>query len=96
LVHLNGRHVRPLQDSAGQAQPLQFAAPEELVGHVRNHNRRTPYMHDGSIATLEEAIDRQLYYRGTQESRPIILTPGEKTDLLEFMRVLTGDRAIQR
>jgi cytochrome c peroxidase len=46
-------------------------------------------MHDGSIATLEEAIELELYYRGLS-GRPITLSPDEKQDLVEFLRALTS------
>lgn len=43
--------------------------------------RTAPYMHDGSIATLDEAIDREVYYRSLQESHPLQLSVEERTDL---------------
>lgn len=57
---------------------------------LRNAALTAPYMHDGSIATLEQAIDHELYYRGQSVGRPIILTPAEKSDLLAFLRSLTS------
>jgi cytochrome c peroxidase len=52
-------------------------------------------MHDGSVATLREAID--LYDRGGIErpSRsnlifPLKLTEAEKADLIAFLETLTG------
>lgn len=48
-----------------------------------------PYMHDGSVATLSEAIDREIYYRGAELNRPIVLTVEEKRDLQAFMESLT-------
>lgn len=57
---------------------------------LRNAALTAPYMHDGSIATLERAIDHELYYRGQSLGRPIILTPAEKSDLLAFLRSLTS------
>ncbi|MCO5166432.1 MAG: DUF4214 domain-containing protein [Planctomycetes bacterium] len=54
-----------------------------------------PYLHDGSAGTLEEVVD--LYDRGgvreegrDPELRPLGLTPGEKADLVAFLRALTG------
>ena len=62
---------------------------------LRDVTRRGPYMHDGSVATLEEVID--LYDRGGIErpSRseliyPLNLTKDEKTDLLAFLHTLTS------
>jgi cytochrome c peroxidase len=62
---------------------------------LRDVSRRAPYMHDGSVATLEQVID--LYDRGGIErpSRselifPLGLTAREKSDLAAFLRTLTG------
>lgn len=56
---------------------------------------RAPYMHDGSVQTLEAVID--LYDRGgidrpsrAVDIRPLGLTPSEKADLLAFLKTLTG------
>ena len=63
---------------------------------LRNIERTAPYMHDGSIATLEEVID---FYaaggRGHPRKSPFMkgfeLTPQEKADLLQFLRSLTDE-----
>jgi cytochrome c peroxidase len=57
---------------------------------LRNVAETAPYMHDGSVATLEEAVDLEVYYRGIQASRPLVLTPTEKTDLVAFLKTLTS------
>ena len=57
---------------------------------LRNVARTAPYMHDGSVATLEEAIELELYNRGTVDTRPPILNPEDKKDLAEFLRSLTS------
>ena len=57
---------------------------------LRNVALTAPYMHDGSIPTLEEAVEREVYYRGLCTSRPLILTPAEKADLIEFLKALTS------
>ena len=64
----------------------QFRTPS-----LRNVALTAPYMHDGSIATLEQAVDQELYYRSAQGNRPLILTPAEKLDLVNFLRSLTGE-----
>lgn len=56
---------------------------------LRNVALTAPYMHDGGVATLAEAIDLELYQRGTV-THPIILTRDEKADLLEFLKALSG------
>lgn len=60
---------------------------------LRNVALTAPYMHDGSIATLEEAIDHELYYRSQTVGRPLILKPSEKADLAAFLRSLNSAAA---
>ncbi|WP_427308978.1 cytochrome-c peroxidase [Cupriavidus sp. H39] len=66
----------------------QFRTPS-----LRNVALTAPYMHDGSVATLEEAVDQEIYYRTVLNGRPLILTPDEKSDLAEFLRSLTSSNA---
>jgi cytochrome c peroxidase len=49
-----------------------------------------PYMHDGSLATLEQAVDWELYYQGQGSGQPIGLSQTERADLLAFLRALTS------
>jgi cytochrome c peroxidase len=51
-----------------------------------------PYMHDGSIATLEQAVNWELYYQSQSGSRPVVLSEAERTNLLAFLRALTSSR----
>lgn len=60
---------------------------------LRNVALTAPYMHDGSVATLNEAIDLELYYRGARNEGPLILSTMEKADLLEFLSSLTSPQA---
>jgi len=61
---------------------------------LRNVVDHTPYMHDGSIATLSEVI--AFYNRGGGDGKksdlihPLNLTANEQEDLLSFLRSLTG------
>ncbi|MBL4847501.1 MAG: DUF4214 domain-containing protein, partial [Planctomycetes bacterium] len=62
---------------------------------LRDVSRTAPYLHDGSVGTLEEVIE--LYDRGglrrsgrDVEIRALGLTPGEKADLAAFLRALDG------
>ncbi len=57
---------------------------------LRNVAITAPYMHDGSVETLREAVDLEIYYRGTQDGHPLILTDQEKGDLLAFLDALTS------
>lgn len=63
---------------------------------LRNVAETAPYMHDGSVATLEEAVDLEVYYRGVEAGHPLILTPSEKTDLVAFLKALTSPHFLQR
>jgi cytochrome c peroxidase len=63
---------------------------------LRNVEARRPYMHDGSLATLEAVID--YYDRGGDVQRPSLsgdmrslrLSAAEKRDLLAFLHTLTS------
>ncbi|MGA7971300.1 MAG: cytochrome c peroxidase [Pseudolabrys sp.] len=62
---------------------------------LRDVARRAPYMHDGSVSTLEEVID--LYNKGgidrpsrAEDVRPLHLTESEKADLVAFLKTLNG------
>ena len=55
---------------------------------LRGVARTAPYMHDGSVATLPEALEMEIYYRGLTSGKPIGLTAEEKADLLEFLKQL--------
>jgi cytochrome c peroxidase len=64
------------------------------VPTLRNVALTAPYMHDGSLATLEDVIDH--YARGggmtrRQDSRirPLSLSQQERADLLAFLESLT-------
>ena len=66
------------------------------VPSLRNVAVTAPYMHDGSLATLEEVIDQ--YARGGRGHpntdptiRPLALTDAEKGDLAAFLRALTDE-----
>lgn len=49
-----------------------------------------PYMHDGSIATLEQAVNWELYYQSQNGGRPVVLSESERGNLLAFLRALTS------
>lgn len=58
---------------------------------LRNVGLTAPYMHNGKVATLEEAVEREIYYRGFTTNRPLIVTPSEKEDLVAFLQSLTSE-----
>ena len=63
---------------------------------LREVARTAPYMHDGSIATLQDVVD---FYDGGGGAnpyldgalRPLRLTADEKRDLVAFLRSLGTD-----
>jgi cytochrome c peroxidase len=63
---------------------------------LREITRRSPYMHDGSIATLEDVIEH--YDRGGVDRpsrsdlvKPLGLTSQEKSELVAFLQTLTSN-----
>jgi len=96
LYDLDGRGAYPEENSGlhrhtGRPADMgRFRAPT-----LRNVELTEPYMHDGSVATLAEAID--LYARGGRTSSPLKsellrgfeLSAEEKSDLLAFLHSLT-------
>lgn len=62
---------------------------------IRNVADSAPYMHDGSLRTLEEVVEH--YAKGgtknpwlSEKITKIDLTPQDKLDLVEFMRACSG------
>jgi cytochrome c peroxidase len=63
---------------------------------LRDIARTAPYMHDGSLKTLEEVVD--FYDKGgipnknlDERMKPLNLTAQEKADLVEFLKALNGE-----
>lgn len=63
---------------------------------LRDVANTAPYMHDGSLQTLEEVVD--FYDKGgipnnnlDREMKKLNLTAREKQDLVEFLKALSGD-----
>lgn len=64
---------------------------------LRNIDLTGPYMHDGSLATLEEVVS--LYNKGNEQNprldplfKPLNLNSQEMADLVVFMKALTSPR----
>lgn len=81
-----GRHDHTKQEADQGA----FKTPT-----VRNVELTAPYMHDGSIKTLEEVVE--WYDKGghpnphlDKDIKKLNLTPQEKADLVAFMKACTG------
>jgi cytochrome c peroxidase len=80
---------------ADEAQLGRFNATQNPadIGLFRTPSLRgvastAPYMHDGSIATLDDAIDREVYYRSLQSGHPLQLTVQERAELKAFLQTL--------
>jgi cytochrome c peroxidase len=68
------------------------------VPTLRDVTRRTPYMHDGSLASLESVIahyDRGGVARRSRDEHihPLDLSARERDDLIAFLQTLTGAEA---
>src|SRR5581483_1776554 len=56
---------------------------------LREVARTSPYMHDGSLDTLEDVVEHY-DLGGAAELKPLHLTPAEKRALVAFLRALSG------
>jgi cytochrome c peroxidase len=81
------REGRLTDEGAGEGK---FKVPT-----LREVARTAPYMHDGSLKTLEDAVE--YYDRGgnpnpglDEDLRPLHLSSGEKQALVSFLRSLSG------
>lgn len=71
------------------------------VPTLRNIALTAPYMHDGSMTTLNEVID---HFESGGQAHPnkspilttFVLTPQERTDLIAFLNALTDDRSLDQ
>lgn len=68
-------------DATGQEQDKYFFK----VPGLRNIAETGPYLHDGSIATLEETVPMMARYQLGKT-----VTPEQTADMVAFMKVLTG------
>jgi cytochrome c peroxidase len=66
------------------------------VPTLREIEHTAPYMHDGSFKTLDEVVEH--YDRGgiknpylDERLRPLKLTPQDKSDLVAFLKALSGE-----
>src|SRR5262249_58593569 len=81
-------------DSIGAKNPADYGAFKTPT--VRDAARTGPYMHDGSLETLDEVVEH--YNKGgnpnpalDKDVKQLNLTDQEKTDVVEFMKALTGE-----
>ena len=81
------------RDIAALGRFVVTLAPKDIgafkTPSLRNVALLGPYMHDGSIALLPQAIELELYSR-TAQNYPLVLTEDERADLLQFLEALTS------
>ena len=86
-------------DDRGRGAVLRLEAAEYAfkTPSLREAGRRAPYMHDGSLATFEDAVR---HYAGGVTERPTLprdltrdltLDSGEQAVLVAFLKTLTGE-----
>lgn len=97
VAHGRGKDNDPADADAAQLGRYAVSFNPADIGKFRTPSLRNvaltaPYMHDGSIATLEEAVELEVYYRSAQSVQPLVLTPAEKADLVVFLKALTSLR----
>jgi len=101
LYDLDGRGAYPRNDQ-GLIEVTHRAADmgRFRVPTLRNAALTAPYMHDGSLASLDAVLDH--YARGGRESlrrdsrvRPFALSPTERADMVEFLSCLTDREFIE-
>ncbi|MFC7420823.1 cytochrome-c peroxidase [Iodobacter arcticus] len=68
------------------ANPMDIAAFK--TPSLRQVKKLAPYMHNGSVSTLSEAVRREAYYRASMEGKSYFLTPEEVEVIVDFLRVL--------
>lgn len=84
----------------------EYTRREEDIGKFRAPTLRNiaitaPYMHDGSLPTLEAVIEhyaaggRMPHANKTGAIRPFDMTPAEKQDLIEFLKSLTDEELLR-
>jgi len=88
-------------DDRGRGAVLRLAAAEHAfkTPSLREVGRSAPYMHDGSLATIEAVLrhyENEIVARPTLSKdlrRRLDLTPKERNNLLSFLKTLTSESA---
>jgi cytochrome c peroxidase len=101
LYDLDGRGAYPLSDR-GLIEVTHRASDmgKFKVPTLRNVALTAPYMHDGSLPSLDAVLDH--YVRGGHKTalqdrrvRPFVLSQAERVDLLEFLASLTDREFVE-
>jgi cytochrome c peroxidase len=90
----NGLYLNYVDSGRARITTLNSDVGKFKVPSLRNIEMTAPYMHDGSMATLEEVVD---HYNTGGKNHPnksgllvqLNLTQQEKTDLVNFLKALT-------
>ena len=100
----NGASKFSDDQTAGTAKLAGLQVTDDLKGQfrtgaLRHIDRTSPYMHTGSLMTLEDVV--QFYnwgggtadFAGTKSAAmaPLLLSDEEQADIVAFLRSLTGD-----
>lgn len=95
-AHPVGQAILTDADIAGLGRFAITRKPGDLgafrTPSLRNVTLTAPYMHDGSVATLEQAVEREIYYRSLALGRPISLTVEEQSQLVAFLSALNAEQ----
>ena len=84
----------------GRIKPKDAAMQHAFVTpSLRNVTARSPYMHNGSIQTLDAVVDHHASGGIPRPSlsnqvQPLALSDQEKVNLIEFLKSLTDDKRI--
>lgn len=62
---------------------------------LREVARTAPYFHDGSVATLEQAVAMELYLH-RHEGRVVEISQDERAALVAFLRTLSAESEASR
>jgi cytochrome c peroxidase len=90
--------VGPMEEDLGRYEVTRRDADKGAfkTPTLRSIIETAPYMHDGAFTTLEEVVD--FYDKGGNANpnldrriKPLALSPQEKTDLIAFLKALTGE-----
>lgn len=90
-----GREIASHGDLAATGRFMVTHQPAD-VGLFRTPSLRyvaqtAPYMHDGSVATLADAVDQEVYWRGLSSGHPVSLTVSERRALIAFLQALSPE-----
>jgi cytochrome c peroxidase len=99
----NGLYVEPYPLDSGRMRQTKKEEDRDLfkTPTLRNIALTAPYMHDGSLASLEEVINHyssggQIHSHKNAIIKPFRLSAEEKKDLVNFLKSLTDEKFVER